>query len=100
MVLLEFTFLAKCIRGTDRIIAISSNNKIKAVLYTMYLRLTSFATLVWLSLLQSAEVILVAAVTLTIVAVLYTIAVVRGEDASKSSVVTQQGIARTVISRV
>jgi hypothetical protein len=57
--LLEVTFIAKCIRGTDRIIAVSNNNKLKAALYLV------FATSLWLSLLQAADTILIPAITLT-----------------------------------
>jgi hypothetical protein len=92
--LLEFTFLAKCIRGTDKIIALSHNNKLKAVIYTV------FAASLWCSLIQFADSILVPAFGLTLAAGFYGYAVIRGEEATKSSVVTQEGVARTVLSRV
>jgi fumarate reductase subunit D len=91
---LEVTFLAKCIRGTDRIIAISNNNKLKVVIYTC------FAASLWCSLLQFADTILIAAITLTAAAGFYGFAVIRGEEPTKSNVVTQDAVARTVLSRV
>jgi hypothetical protein len=63
--LLEFTFCAKCIRGTDRIIAISKDLRIKLGVYVV------FATVMWLSLLQKADSILLTAVLQTIAAILY-----------------------------
>jgi hypothetical protein len=63
--LLEFTFCAKCIRGTDRIIAISQDLRIKLGVYVV------FATVMWLSLLQKADSILLTAVLQTIAAILY-----------------------------
>jgi hypothetical protein len=54
----------------------------------------------WLSLLQTAETILIPAVTLTFAAGFYSIAVIRGEEATKSNLVSQETVARTVLSRV
>ena len=92
--LLEMTFVAKCVRGTDRIIEISKNNKLKTGIYLVA------AVSIWLSLFIAASAILVPAITLSITFFLYGAAVARNEDAAKSSVLSQEGIARSVISRV
>jgi hypothetical protein len=63
--LLEFTLFAKCIRGTDRIIAISKDLRIKTGVYVV------FATVMWLSLLQKADSILVTAILQTFAAIFY-----------------------------
>ncbi|KAI8899544.1 hypothetical protein BC833DRAFT_585392 [Globomyces pollinis-pini] len=91
LILLEVSFLAKCIRGTDRIIAVSSNLKIKAAIYTI------FAASLWCSLIQAVDTILIPAISLTAGMFFYIIAVARGEESVKSNVVTSEGIARTVI---
>ncbi len=54
----------------------------------------------WLSLLIEASSILMPAILLTVTAACYLIAVLRKEDASKSSLITQEAVARSVISRV
>jgi hypothetical protein len=63
--LLEFTFCAKCIRGTDRIIEISKDLRIKLGVYIV------FSTIMWMSLIQKADSILVTAILQTIAAILY-----------------------------
>lgn len=88
------TFLAKCIRGTDRIIEASKNNRMKVGIYVVC------SVLIWLSLLVNTSAIVIAAVSLTITSGLYLGAVVRGEEATKSNVLSQEGIARSVITRV
>ena len=88
------TFLAKCIRGTDKIIEFSKNNKMKVGIYSVS------AVVIWLSLLINTTAIVVTALSLTITSGLYLGAVVKGEDATKSGILSQEGIARSVIARV
>ncbi|KAJ3322896.1 DnaJ sub C member 10 [Boothiomyces sp. JEL0866] len=92
--LIEFTFLAKCIRGTDRIIAMSENMKFKALAYVI------FAVALWCSLIQSGSGLIVPAITLSLSGLAYGGAVVRGEEHAKSNVVTQEGIARTFFKKL
>ena len=92
--LLEVTFLAKCIRGTDRIIEMSKNNKMKVGVYL-------FASVImWLTLFIGASSLIIPAVGLTLTTLFYGGAVAKNEDAAKSNVLSQEGIARSVISRV
>lgn len=92
--LLEVTFLAKCIRGTDRLIELSKNNKMKVGVYLIA------SITMWLSLFVGASSLILPAIILSITTFLYGGAVARNEDAAKSSVLSQEGIARSVISRV
>ncbi|KAI8899543.1 hypothetical protein BC833DRAFT_585390 [Globomyces pollinis-pini] len=86
VILLEFTFLAKCIRNTDRIIAISGDIRIKCMIYGV------FATSIWLSLIQKTDTILVTAVTLTVAFFFYGLAIIKGETGARSNVISQEGI--------
>ena len=63
--LLEFTVFAKCIRGTDRIIAISQNLTLKTIIYSV------FALVMWLSLTHSATALIVVAILETFAALFY-----------------------------
>ena len=63
--LLEFTMFAKCIRGTDRIIAISQNLTLKTIIYSV------FGLVMWLSLTSSATALIVIALLETLAAVFY-----------------------------
>ncbi len=94
MFLLEVTFLAKCIRGTDRLIELSKNNKMKVGVYLIA------SITMWLSLFVGTSSLILPAVILSLTTFLYGGAVARNEDATKSSVLSQEGIARSVISRV
>ena len=101
--LLEFTFLAKCIRGTDRIIEMSTNLKMKVGIYTIggnFVKLI-LAVLMWLSLMINTTTLVICALTLTLTSGCYLMAIIRHEDpAHKSGVISQQGIARSVVSRI
>ncbi|KAJ3305951.1 Golgi apparatus membrane protein tvp18 [Kappamyces sp. JEL0829] len=92
--LLECPFVTQCLRNTDRIIAISKDNRIKCGIYVV------FATLMWLSLVQTVNSILISAISQTAAAVCYGIAVYRGEEGGGSNFVNRQNIAQTAIQHV
>ncbi|KAJ3305952.1 Golgi apparatus membrane protein tvp18 [Kappamyces sp. JEL0829] len=92
--LLEVTWVAKCIRGTDRIIELSKNNKMKLGLYSIS------SVVIWLSLLVAVSTLILPALVLTFTTGCYLGAVMRNEDPAKSGVLSQEGITRSVISRV
>ncbi|KAJ3322897.1 hypothetical protein HDV06_002556 [Boothiomyces sp. JEL0866] len=94
IILLEVPFIAKCLRNTDRIIAISNDNRIKCGIYTI------FATLIWLSLIQSAETIIIAAISQTLAAIFYGIAVFKGESGAGSSAINSESVAAAALNRV
>ena len=61
--------MTQCLRNTDRIIAIGKDNRIKCGIYLV------FALIMWLSLVQTVNSILIAAISQTVAAILYGIAV-------------------------
>jgi hypothetical protein len=81
-------------RGTDRIIELSKNNKMKVGLYSVS------SVVIWLSLLVGISTLVLPAILLTFTCGCYLGAVVRNEDPAKSGVLSQEGITRSVISRI
>ena len=98
--LLEFTIFAKCIRGTDRIIAISQNLTLKTIIYSV------FGLVMWLSLTHSATALIVVALLETFAALFYGYfhlqgyALFKNQDNVQSNLVTREGLAGMAINRI
>jgi hypothetical protein len=95
------TFITKMLRGTDKLLEIAGSHKLKAFLYWAYLfNLHRFAISLWLSIIMATDIILIAAITLTLGAICYTAAFLRAESNGGSKVVNKKALAKTVINHV
>lgn len=99
--LLEMTFVTKIIRGTDKILAISTNIKWKAAVYIgLFILNLRFGMALWASILITNTMLLLNASVLTLAGIFWVVAWYKGEENIKSEIVDKKAIARTVISNV